>query len=824
MKPRLAACVLALTAGAGAAPAFADCRPDPLAGRALYLRGTFNNWRADDDTALRYACDHWELVARLPGVQSFKVADEDWSPDADFGAAGDVTLRPGAPQPLTRKAAAMKAAFDGTVRITVTPAATRDGTPTLVFVDLPADTPLPGPSSPAITDPVALSLAFDSRDPADKQPFGAVTTGSDVAFSLGALPGVESVTLVVEKRRLEGDQTVLDYDALARVPLVRAPARGTAARERWSGHFRFDAPAVYGYWFEVRVAGRTLVFENNATPIYWTREKGAGGAGVMSEMPSSTKRIRRYRQTVYAPYTVPAWARDAVYYYIFPDRFRNGDPRNDPQPGTTRFHDKTVEFHKDWNERPYRPGSGDGSDDQWSNDFFGGDIAGIIDKLDYIRSVGANTLYITPMFTAASNHKYDTADWKHIDPHFGSNDDFARLCREAAARGIRVIPDTSLNHAGADSVYFDRYGTRGGHGAFANGRINPASPYASWFTFDATQSSTDKQYKGWAGVADLPELNKADPAYRDFAYRAPDSVTRTWLGLGAAGWRMDVAPWVPDDFWREWRQVVKQAKPDAMTISEVWWEASKFFLGDEFDSTMNYVFRNAVLDYANGGDARLMAANLEQLREAYPPQTFAALMNLLSTHDAPRSLHVLGDVDGQSKPEQVALAKQKLRLAVFFQMTYPGSPAIFYGDEVGVTGGPDPMNRGTYPWADLGGHPDTAMLADFRRLTRLRADWPVLRHGTLLAPLYVDAHVVVLARRDNDAWAITATNNGDVSQTVTVTLPAAAPAGPWIDALDRLAKHADGDTRTLSVAVPSRFGVVLVSTGARSGAGTPPQR
>ncbi len=814
MKVILRRCGLAATLVACSPQAFADCHPDPLAGRPLYLRGTFNNWRADDDTALRWACDHYELVARLSGTQSFKVADEDWSPDADFGADDDGSLKAGTTVALVRKGPALRTNFTGMARITLTPAAMPDGAPTLRLADLPADTPLPGPAPSSITDPVALSLAFDSRQAEDKRPFGAVVTGSDIDFSLSALPGVERVTLVVEKRRLEGDQAVLEYNELARIVLTRSPAAAPAtagARERWSGRFRFDAPAVYGYWFEVKIGGRTLVFENNATPVYWTREKGAGGAGVVAEMPSSTRRIRRYRQTVYAPYSVPAWARDAVYYYIFPERFRNGDRRNDPKPGVDKFHDKTVEFHADWNEKPYKPGSGDGSDDQWSNDFYGGDIAGIIEKLDYIRSVGANTLYITPMFTAASNHKYDTADWKHIDPHFGSNADFERLCREAGKRGIRVIPDASLNHSGADSIYFDRYGTRGGHGAFSNGKINPASPYANWYTFDPQQSDPDKQYKGWLGVADLPEMNKADPSYREFAYGAPDSVTRQWLALGASGWRMDVAPWVPDDFWRGWRAEVKRAKPDAMTISEVWWDASKFFLGDEFDSTMNYIFRNAVLDYANGGDARLMAANLELVRESYPPQTFSALMNLLSTHDTARSLHEFGDVDGQATPAQVALAKQKLRLAVFFQMTYPGSPAIFYGDEVGVTGGPDPMNRGTYPWADLGGHPDTALLADFRRLARLREQLPVLRHGALLAPLHVDAHVVVLARRDGSSWAITATNNGDAACTVTIALPADAPATGWIDALARRAAPADAQARTLTLIVPARFGSVLAT-------------
>ena len=811
MKFRFARRALALSVAAGAAqvPA-ADCGPDPLAGRELYVRGTPNGWRAEDDAAMRWLCDHWEFVGPLHGEHSFKIGDEDWSADADLGVApGTPALASGAATPMQRKGEPVKHRFDGMSRVTLAPAATPDGAPVLTIVDLPAGTP-PPPAPPSITDPLALSVSFDSRKAADKSPYGAVAAGTDIAFSLGALPGVTQATLVVEKRRLEGDQTTLEYTELARVPLARAAA-GTDGRERWSGRFRFDAPAVYGYWFELKIGERTLVFENNATPIYWTRERGAGGAGVVAEVPRSARRIRRFRQTVYTPYEVPGWARDAVYYYIFPERFRNGDPRNDPKPGVDRYHDKTVEFHEDWNDKPWRPHSGDGSDDEYSNDFFGGDIAGIVQKLDYIKSVGANTLYITPMFTAASNHKYDTADWKHIDPHFGTNDDFARLCREAAKRGIRVLPDASLNHSGADSIYFDRYGTRGGHGAFEGGHVNPASPWASWYTFDASQTEADKQYKGWLDVADLPELNKADPSYRAFAYGAPDSITRTWLRAGASGWRMDVAPWVPDDFWRGWRAVVKETKPDALAVSETWWDASKFFLGDEFDSTMNYIFRNAVLDYANGGDAAMMVANLEEMREAYPPQTFAALMNLLSTHDAARSLHVLGDIDGQSTPEDVALAKQKMRLAVFFQMTYPGSPAIYYGDEVGLTGGDDPYNRGTYPWADRGAHPDNALLADFRRLTALRRDLPVLRHGTLLAPLHVDEHVVVLARHDAADWAITATNNGDAPRTLAFALPDGAPATGWADALAKAPATVDARARTLTLVLPARFGVVVAT-------------
>ncbi len=809
--------------------AFADCGAAPWQDRVLYLRGSFNGWRAEDETAFRWACDHYELVAALKGEQAFKVGDEDWTLDTDLGAASDTAapLAAGTPAPLARKGPALRATFTGMARVTLQPA-TRGGAassipsggaasptprgdgaaaPTLRIDPLPADTPLP-PPPPSTLDAVARSLQFDSRAPASKSPFGAVVAGTPIRFTVTALPGVESITLVVERRRLEGNETLLAYDPLARVPLVRE----AGARERWSATYTFTSAAIHGYWFEARVAGRTILLENNANALYWTRERGTGGPGVAAGMPSSPQRIRRFRQTVYLPgYHVPAWAADAVYYYIFPERYRNGDKRNDPKPGVDKYQDHDVELHTHWTDRPWRPGTGDGSDDVYNNDFFGGDIAGIIEKLDDIAALGANTLYITPMFTAASNHKYDTADYRHIDPHFGTDDDFTRLCREAARRGLRVLPDTSLNHTGTDSIYFDRYGhyTAGGNvGAFAGGHVHRESPWATWYHFDPSQPTPERQYTGWVGVADLPEIDKTSPSFRDFAYRAPDSVMKRWLDRGAAGWRMDVAPWVPDDFWREWRSEIRRHRPEALTVAETWFDASKFLVGDMFDSTMNYIFRNALIDYANGGSARKMTDNLEHLREAYPPQAFHAMMNLLSTHDAPRSLHLFGDVDGQATPAQVTLAKRRLLLAMFFQMTYPGSPAIYYGDEVGVTGGEDPMNRATYPWPDQGGHPDLALKAEVAALVKLRHDLPVLRHGTLLAPLHVDEHVVVLARQDGSRWALTATNNGDEARSVTVALPAGAPVTGWRD--PRSGRPVTVDHGRLTLAVPALGGAIAV--------------
>ena len=910
----LSLALLGLGAAAQAqAPAQAMCKPDPPSGRSLYLRGSFNSWNAVDAQRFTWVCDRYQLVTRLTGEHSFKIADEGWSADADFGSD------PAAPQRIALRGREFKQRFAGTHRFTLTMS---DSTtpPHLSIEACPVDAAPLGstalflrgsmnnwaalddyafqyscdayylnvtltgrhefkiadaswkdatsfgagsgpslkegggnlaaeftgentlrlawaggrpqlavgpktfadPNTKAVTDPVALSLQFDSRATLHKAPFGAVPAGTAMAFALDALPGVDKLTLVVEKRRLEGNQEVLEYTEVARLPMTKdsvrpEPVEGQRAPkafdklspngdERWRTSHRFNDAGVYGYWFDAEIGGKHFAYQNNRDSVFWTREKGSGGLGSVGDLPSSPSVIRRFRQTVYAAdFKVPEWAPDIVYYYIFPDRFRNGDKRNDPQPGLAKYHDGTVEWHKNWLDKPWKPG--DGSDERYNNDFFGGDLAGIIEKLDYIKALGANTIYMTPVFKAASNHKYDTADYKQIDPGFGSNEDFQRLTREAAKRGIRVIPDTSLNHTGNDSLYFDRFNNHGGSGAFAGGKIQPESPYAGWYTFDPSQREPEKQYKGWVGVIDLPELNKASPTYRDFAYRDRDSVMKLWLDRGAAGWRMDVAPWVPDDFWREWRRAIKVHKPDALTVAETWFDASKYLLGDMFDSTMNYIFRNTVQEYAAGGDATKLMPNLELMREAYPQPAFYALMNLLSSHDQARALHHFGWHDDTKDPAVIALAKQRLKLAVLFQMTYPGAPTVYYGDEVGVTGGDDPYNRATYPWADLGGQPDTALLAEFKRLIKLRHDHAVLRRGSLGAPLHVDKHVIVLLREHQGTWAVTATNNAATAQTVTVALPAGAKAR-YRDALT--GTEIDARDGRLTLRVPPLFGSALI--------------
>lgn len=797
-----------------------DCPAPPLGTATLFLRGAMNNWTALDDYAFQHRCDAYYLNVSFAGRHEFRIADAAWTNAVTFGAPAGAAHTPTAGQAFAAGRgtdpggiANLQFAFSGEQTIKLAFERKSDGSavnPTLT-IGPKSFTPL---AAKEVTDAVALSLRHDSRSLAHKAPFGAVIAGTTVEFGLNALPGAERVTLVLEKRRLEGNQDVLEYAEVARVPMSKTTARDGSKRERWSVKHKFDAINVYGYYFEAEIAGKTYVYQNNKDAVYWTREIGSNGAGLVSEKPEAASKIRRFRHTVFrGDFKVPDWAKDAVYYYIFPERFRNGDPGNDPKPGVDKYHDHGVEFHANWLDKPWLPGSGDGSDNVYTNDFFGGDIAGIIEKLDYIAELGANTLYITPLFTAASNHKYDTADYKNIDPHFGTNADFTRLTSEAAKRGIRVVPDVSLNHTGSDSIYFDRFsnfaGKGLGQGAFMGTKIRPDSPYASWYTFDNTQTEPDRQYKGWIGVLSLPELNKASPAFREFAFGAKDSVMKLWLDRGAAGWRMDVAPWVPDDFWREWRTAVKGHRPDALTIAETFFDAAKFFLGDTFDTTMNYIFRNTVLDYAAGGKAVDLYRNIELMRENYPPQSFYALMNLLSTHDSARALHFFGYHDEKADAATVGLAKRRLRLAVFFQMMFPGSPAVYYGDEVGVTGGEDPYNRGTYPWADKGGKPDAGLLADFKALIKMRKDNPILRHGTIDAPLHLDDHVVVLARNMGSTWAITATNNATEPKTVTVKLPAGVKGASFSDALTGASvSPVEG---TLKFTVPALYGTVLVS-------------
>jgi glycosidase len=770
------------------------CGPPPLGETRLYLRGAMSGWAAAEEYAFAWDCDAYVVTAELQGAQDFKIADAGWTPTTSFAAPRDSEGDDGA-IPVARADQGgsdnLRHRFDGWSTIRLRPV---DGAPVLTVARAE---PRPEP----LSDTRLRSLRHDSRDLRHRAPFGAVAEGTEIAFGLDGAPADARVTLVVERRRLEGNQDVLAYEGPVRVAMTQEPDG------RWTTSRAFAEPGVYGYWFDVEAGGRRFVYQNNSAPIYWTRERGANGEGVAADAPADPAAIRRFRLTVHAAdYAVPAWAQQAVWYYVFPERFRNGDPSNDPRPGPNTFQDGSVEVHADWNARPFRPGSGDGSDGRGGNDFFGGDLAGIIERLDHMADLGVTALYMTPIFTAASNHKYDTGDYRSVDPAFGTNADFERLTREAAARGIRVVVDVSFNHTGRDSLYFDRFAKHPGVGALEGGEVRADSPYAGWYRLDPSRENPDDRYSGWTGARDLPELNEASASFRDFAFGASDSVTRQWLDRGASGWRMDVAPWVPDDFWRPWRAAVKAHDPDAVTIAETWFDSSKYFLGDSFDGTMNYIFRNTALDIAAGGDVAANYRNIELMRELYPAASWRASMNLLSTHDTARSLWLLGDRGDD--PARAAEARRRYRLAVLMQVAWPGAPTVFYGDEAGVTGGEDPDNRRTYPWPDQGGSPDLALQAEMRRILALRRQHPVLALGELGSPLLADASVVVAPRTLEGVVALVAINNAAEARTVQVALPPALANRPYVDALTGAVTPASD---VVVMTLPPLFGTVLVA-------------
>ena len=450
-----------------------------------------------------------------------------------------------------------------------------------------------------------------------------------------------------------------------------------------------------------------------------------------------------FQITVYDPaFDTPKWFKNAVAYHIFVDRFH----RSGGLGGLHRadYHEKlgrTVVKHLDWNEPVlYEPLPGKADYDPC--DFYGGDLRGIIEKLPYLADLGVGVLYLSPIFESPSNHKYDTADYLKVDPMFGTEEDFKELCEKAAFYGIRVMLDGVFSHTGADSVYFNRYGRYGSRGAYHS----PDSPYYRWFRFERYPDV----YKCWWGFDSLPEVDELNPSYANFIAAGEDAVLKKWVRLGAYGWRLDVADELPDAFIALLRRELKKENPDAVLLGEVWEDASSKFsmgkmrdyvFGQELDSVMNYPFRQAAIDFFRGRiPSEAFVDALLTLRDHYPPPFFFSCLNMLSSHDVPRALTLLGggpDKDARlTRAQQAAFAlspeaRQKaLRLMVLataVQMALPGVPCIYYGDEAGLEGCMDPFNRAPYPW----GREDKTLQDAVRTWANLRNRHAALRTGRM---------------------------------------------------------------------------------------------
>ena len=606
------------------------------------------------------------------------------------------------------------------------------------------------------------SVYYNSRDSFCKSPFGAVPAGTEITVRFLAKKGsLQSVAVEVVKTTISGNNEKTEHANYASFPMEKKGV--TNGQDILEVSFALKDPSLYGYYFKLTGGrGETGSFCNNTTEVKvpYVRIKGTGGRG---ELIASDKSVTYYTLTVYNPgFQIPDWTRNMVIYYIFPDRFKNGNKSNDPVVGVRKFYGaKDIEFHTNWcDPEPYVPRDGK-SDSEYCNDFYGGDLDGIIQKLDYIRALGVNVIYINPIFRAPSNHKYDTLDYLTIDESFGTLDTFKKLVAESKKRGIRIILDTSLNHCGSDSLYMDRYGKYHSNGAFENETIHTNSPYCDWFEWNRQAKSPDRMYSQWANPT-LATLREVD-SYKKFAYRDKNSVTKYWLSLGIGGWRMDVTPWKSDDFWRDWRKELKKDYPQAFTIAEVWFDASKYFTGDMYDSTMNYIFRSAALNFAGGGNASLTSDTLEMLRENYPKPVFYRLMNLVSSHDLPRALFEVGYTKyGETNYSEM---RKRLLLCFVLQFTYPGAPTIYYGDEAGMTGGADPMNRGPYPWQEDGcDYGDYSLIDVVKGLSRMRHENPVLIAGELRM-IPGDKNILAYERTDGKSRVLIVMNNAQEPKT-----------------------------------------------------------
>ncbi len=463
-----------------------------------------------------------------------------------------------------------------------------------------------------------------------------------------------------------------------------------------------------------------------------------------------------WQQTVYdSNFKTPEWLEGGVIYQIFPDRFYNSGKtkRNVPD-------DRCIV--SDMSKTPeYRQKNGTCS---LGNDYYGGDLQGITDKLPYIAKLGVNCIYLNPIFEAHSNHRYNTADYKKIDSLLGTANDLKKLCEAARKLNIRIILDGVFSHTGEDSVYFNKYGRYKTLGAYNSQK----SKYFNWFNF----KNWPDDYVSWWGIKSLPETCENDKDFCEFI-TGENGVIKHWMKYGISGWRLDVADELPDEFLKKIRTSLKEEKHDAYLLGEVWEDAShkvsydkrrEFLLGAELDSVMNYPFANAIVNFFKTGDAVGLVDTVVEITENYPAPAIKTLMNHLSTHDTVRIITKLSDsfVDGQSREWQskqqlcgidLKTAANRVAAAAAIQFTLPGIPSIFYGDEIGMQGYGDPFCRAYFPWDNI----NENLLAVYRKLGKLRQTTSCLKNAEFI-PVHSNNGYIVFMRRDEKDAIVTAVN------------------------------------------------------------------
>ncbi len=470
-----------------------------------------------------------------------------------------------------------------------------------------------------------------------------------------------------------------------------------------------------------------------------------------------------FRVTVYDEnYRQPRGFAGGIMYQIFPDRFNIGGERLPDPFGDRRFHNNLSDVPN------FRP---DADGILRNNDYFGGNLKGIEQKLDYLYDLGIGAIYLNPIFESHSNHRYDTADYLKIDPLLGDEGNLRSLCAKAAEKGIKIIADGVFSHTGADSIYFNRYHRYGADGAF----VNPDSRYAEWYSFDESGG-----YRSWWGFENLPEVDEKSESFIEFIC-GEGGVLEHWLDVGVGGFRLDVADELPDEFIAEIRSTIKRKNPDALLIGEVWEDASdkisygvrrRYLLGDELDSVMNYPFRDAIIGFVKTADDRTFWQKIMPIIEHYPKPMTDVMMNMLSTHDTARVITALvsdgdGDREWQSRQhldrDEYLRGVELVKLAFALCFTLPGMPCIYYGDEAGMQGWKDPFNRGFFCWNDIDEN-----IRDFvKELSRIRRSYSAFADGELVR-IEADDGCVAYLRRNADSAVLTAVNRSQSTVRINV--------------------------------------------------------
>lgn len=528
-----------------------------------------------------------------------------------------------------------------------------------------------------------IKVIHDSQSLIYRKPFGAVEQGREVKLSID-----------------------VDKEIIAAVELVKFDGTkvnmGMKKQYLNNGSYRYSAEintedtlGVLGYYFILIDGYDRLYYGNN--------DEHLGGTGQIY-----TYNPVPYQITVYKKSDIPDWYKEGIIYQIFIDRFYNGN-----DDGKVNNPKKNSFIYGRWDDSPMYIKDYQGRILRW--DFYGGNIRGIIKKLDYIKSLGVNIINLSPIFKSSSCHKYDTGDYEIIDEMFGTNEEFKELCEIAESKEIKIILDGVFSYTSSDSRYFNKIGSYGEIGAYQS----PNSKYHNWYKFNRYPYS----YECWWGIDGRPNLNVMNGDYMNYIIDGENSIIKKWIELGASGWRLNVTDELPDEFIEKVKKGLDIIDKETILIGDIWDDASnkisyskrrRYIFGNEVQAVTNYPLRESLINFTKGYiKSNKFRKKIMSLYENYPREVFLGNMNVIGTPDTERILTVL---DGNI---------QLLKIIVALQFTLPGVPLIYYGDETGVTGGKDPDNRKSYPW----GHENNDLIGFYKKIAEIRNSQNGLKKG-----------------------------------------------------------------------------------------------